>query len=129
MLGHYFTVLHFLSPIELAPLGLMTWVSLMSILCIVMETLVKKKILEHLIENDLICKEQHGLTPGRSCCTQLLDTLDFWTQTLEDGSNIDAVYTDFKKAFDSVPHRTAYIQTQKTLSHHTTWNFKRFKME
>ena len=55
-------------------------VSLTSILCKVMETLVKKKILEHLQENDLICKEQHGFTPGRSCCTQLLDTLDFWTQ-------------------------------------------------
>ena len=80
-------------------------VSLTSILCKVMETLVKKKILEHLQENDLICKEQHGFTPGRSCCTQLLDTLDFWTQTLDDGGNIYAIYTDFKKAFDSVPHR------------------------
>ena len=85
-------------------------VSLTSILCKVMETLVKKKILEHLTENDLICKEQHGFTPGRSCCTQLLDTLDFWTQTLDDGGNIDAVYTDFKKAFDSVPHRRLMLK-------------------
>ena len=56
------------------------------------------------------CKEQHGFTPGRSCCTQLLDTIDFWTQTLDDGGNIDAIYTDFKKAFDSVPHRRLMLK-------------------
>ena len=24
--------------------------------------------------------------------------IDFWTQTLDDGGNIDAIYTDFKKS-------------------------------
>ena len=80
-------------------------VSLTSILCKTMETLVKTKVLGHLVENQLICDEQHGFTPGRSCSTQLLDTLDFWTNVLDDGGNLDAVYMDFRKAFDSVPHR------------------------
>ena len=80
-------------------------VSLTSILCKVMETLVKTKVLNHMTENQLICEEQHGFTPGRSCSTQLLDTLDFWTNVLDEGGNLDAVYMDFKKAFDSVPHR------------------------
>ena len=81
-----------------------------SILCKTMEGIVKKRVLQHLIDNNLICKEQHGFTPGRSCCTQLLDTLDYWTKTLDEGGNIDAIYTDFKKAFDSVPHRRLMLK-------------------
>ena len=56
-------------------------------------------------ENNLICREQHGFTPGRSCVTQLLDTLDCWTEILDNGGSIHAIYMDFRKAFDSVPHR------------------------
>ena len=85
-------------------------VSLTSILCKTMEGIVKKRVLQHFVDNNLICNEQHGFTPGRSCCTQLLDTLDYWTKTLDEGGKIDAIYTDFKKAFDSVPHRRLMLK-------------------
>ncbi|KAL8625775.1 hypothetical protein ACOMHN_012367 [Nucella lapillus] len=77
-----------------------------------METLIRNKILEHMQANNLICKEQHGFTPGRSCVTQLLDTLDCWTEILDSGGSIDAVYMDFRKAFDSVPHRRLMLKTK-----------------
>ena len=70
-----------------------------------MEVLIRKHITEHLQRNNLISQEQHGFTQGRSCTTQLLDTLDIWTETLDKGAGIDAIYMDYMKAFDSVPHR------------------------
>ena len=35
--------------------------------------------------------------------TNLLQAMDDWTKAIELGHNIDVIYTDFSKAFDSVP--------------------------
>ena len=70
-----------------------------------MEKIIRRKIVEHLELNDLISKKQHGFVTGRSCVTQLLDVLDSWTKTLDNGGSVDAIYMDYQKAFDSVPHR------------------------
>ena len=57
-----------------------------------------------MMTNGLFADEQHGFVPGRSCTTQLLTVLEEWTVYMEDGECIDAIYLDFKKAFDTVPH-------------------------
>ena len=80
-------------------------VSLTCILCKLMEKLIREKIVDHLEANNLISNKQHGFVSGRSCVTQLIDVLDIWTKTLDDGGSIDAIYMDYQKAFDSVPHR------------------------
>lgn len=87
-------------------------VSLTSIICKTMESLIRTKIMDHLQKNNLICQEQHGFTTGRSCVTQLLDTLDCWTEILDHGGSVDAVYMDFRKAFDSVPHRRLMLKME-----------------
>lgn len=79
-------------------------VSLTSIICKMMENLVRKQLLDHLMTNDLISVHQHGFVVGRSCITNLLEVLDQWTQILDDGGTVDAIYLDFMKAFDTVPH-------------------------
>ena len=75
-------------------------VILTCILCTVMETLFTNKILHHIQHNKLICKEQHNFTPGRSCVKQLMDTLDCWTEIIDNRGSIDAINMDF----NSVPH-------------------------
>jgi hypothetical protein len=76
-----------------------------------MESLVREQI-EHLQRNDLVSRHQHGFTKGRSCVTQLLETLDTWTEALDEGCATDAIYMDFMKAFDSVPHRRLVAKVQ-----------------
>ena len=39
---------------------------------------------------------------------QLLHIMDKWTECLENGGQINAIYSDFEKAFDKVPHITGF---------------------
>ena len=80
-------------------------VSLTSQVCKVMESLVRAKIIQHLDENNLISEAQHGFREGRSCLTNLLETLEAWTKIIDDGDGIDVAYLDFRKAFDLVSHK------------------------
>ena len=56
---------------------------------------------------------QHGFIKGRSCITQLLATLDRWTEGIDGGGDVDAVYLDFSKCFDSVPHERLLMKIGK----------------
>ena len=60
----------------------------------------------------LISEHQHGFVKGRSTVTNLLETLDTWTQTIVSGGSIDAIYLDFQKAFDTVPHRRLMMKVK-----------------
>eukprot|EP00915_Cephaloidophora_sp_WS-2016_P008609 GHVH01011899.1.p1 GENE.GHVH01011899.1~~GHVH01011899.1.p1 ORF type:complete len:139 (+),score=8.47 GHVH01011899.1:31-417(+) len=66
--------------------------------------------MEHLFSQELLSKYQYGFIPGRSCEAQLLSCTNLWTQLLEDGESVDVVYTDFRKAFDAVPHRRLLVK-------------------
>jgi hypothetical protein len=61
-------------------------------------------MVEHLLEFKVILDSQHGFTRGRSCLTNLLDFLEEVNDKLDKGKAVDAVYLDFAKAFDKVPH-------------------------
>lgn len=51
-----------------------------------------------------IIVEQHGFMRGRSAVTNLLLYTDYLVRNLDNGIQIDSVYFDFAKAFDSVNH-------------------------
>jgi len=88
-------------------------VSLMSVPCKIMESIIKEKLMKFLESNELLCKEQHRFWSGKSCLTNLLEALENWTQALDEGYGLDVVYLDYHKAFDSVPHRSL-IEKLKT---------------
>jgi hypothetical protein len=80
-------------------------VSLTSVVCKVMESLMKSYLVRYFETNDLFTVHQHGFMSGRSCLTNLLETFESWTEALDKGNSVDAVYLDYQKAFDTVPHR------------------------
>ena len=54
--------------------------------------------------SNLIIDKQHGFLPSKSCATNLLSYTDFISKTFDDKHQTHTIYTDFKKAFDLVPH-------------------------
>ena len=80
-------------------------VSLTSIICKVFETFVRDALCNHLSENNLLSDSQFGFTKGRFCVSQLLVTINEWFAFIDKKVPVDAAYLDFRKAFDSVPHK------------------------
>ena len=87
-------------------------VSLMSVLCKLQESLVRHKLMSHMMNNNFLSECQHGFINGRSCSTQLLAVLEIWTKILDVSSKhcVDAIYLDFAKAFDTIPHNRLMLK-------------------
>ena len=79
-------------------------VSLTSHVMKTMERVVRKQIVNHLESNNLMNKNQHGSRKRKSCLSQLLEHYDEILKILEEGDNVDVVYTDFEKAYEKVNH-------------------------
>ena len=48
---------------------------------------------------------QHGFLNGKSCLSNLLECFDKVEEILANGDDVDLLYLDFQKAFDTVPHQ------------------------
>ena len=79
-------------------------VSLTSIVCKLLESLGKEEIISQMRSNTFFSPYQHGFLDKRSTSLQLLYVLDKWTEIIDDGGTIDAIYMDFMKAFGKVPY-------------------------
>jgi Reverse transcriptase (RNA-dependent DNA polymerase) len=79
-------------------------VSLTSVSCRLMESIIKDQIVSHLDRNGLVKKSQHGFMNRRSCVSNLLCYLEKVTSEIDKGKAVDVIYLDFAKAFDTVPH-------------------------
>ena len=78
-------------------------ISLTSVICKVMEGLIRSKIHDHL--KDVLSPQQHGFLPRRSCLSNLLAGEEIITSILNRGDDAVVLFLDFAKAFDSVNHR------------------------
>ena len=85
-------------------------VSLTCILCKMYEKFIRKHILSYVAV--LISDKQHGFTIGRSCLSNLLETIDSVFEYLSEGNCADILYFDFSKAFDSVSHHRLLIKLE-----------------
>ena len=79
-------------------------IALTSCISRIMERIISSQILCAFRLNHAICDTQHGFLPGRSIETAGVEFLDEITRALDDGMCNDAVFLDYSKAFDTVPH-------------------------
>ena len=83
-------------------------VSLTSLICKIMESILKDEIMKHLDKFSLIRDSQHGFLKGRLCLTNLLDFLENITIKIDERTPVDLIYLDFAKAFDKVPYQRLF---------------------
>jgi hypothetical protein len=79
-------------------------ISLTSVICRLFENILCSNLLNHLYVNNLLSSSQHGFLPLCSTTTQLLQTLNEWTQAFYAKMEVNVIYTDLAKAFDKVSH-------------------------
>lgn len=60
-----------------------------------------------------IDQNQHGFEAGKSTVTNLVQYTTFLRKNLEKKHHIDAIYTDFSKAFDKVDHKLLILKLYK----------------
>jgi hypothetical protein len=78
-------------------------VSLTSVCCKLLESILRDELMKHLTANCLLNPSQHGFMPGKSCTTNLLEFMEKMTSVIDAGQPFDVVFLDFAKAFDKVP--------------------------
>jgi hypothetical protein len=54
---------------------------------------------------NLMSVNQHGFMKNRLTITNLLEYASFVLNSIEDGNQVDSIYTDFSKAFNPVLHQ------------------------
>ena len=79
-------------------------VSLTSVPCKIMESMIKVRMTKFIENNNLLSTHQHGFIQHRSCLTNLLEAMESWTESLDNGYGVDAMFLDYRKAFDTVSH-------------------------
>ena len=88
-------------------------ISLTSIICKLLERIIVDNIIQHLRDNTIYDKRQHGFTKKRNTVTNLLEALNIWTEALSHHLPVDIIYLDLEKAFDKVPHSRLLLQLRR----------------
>ena len=80
-------------------------ISLLSIVSKLLEKIVYAILWDHLLEHAPISDRQWGFQRGKSTTTALLSANHDWFSLLDRQCDVLCVFFDFRKAFDSVPHK------------------------
>jgi len=53
---------------------------------------------------------QHDFVKARSTCTNLLETMNDWTLSVQSNKSVTIAYIDFSRAFDSMSHEKLFAR-------------------
>ena len=87
-------------------------ISLTSIICKILESIIRDKLTTYLEKYKLIKSTQHGFTKNRSCLTNLLEFYHKLFNAHDKSKALDIIFLDFQKAFDKVPHDKLMIKVR-----------------
>ena len=79
-------------------------ISLTSSFCRLFESIISKRILNHLQLNSLLTPKQFGFLPNKSTSSNLFTCYHKWLVAFSSNQVTNVVYTDISKAFDTVSH-------------------------
>lgn len=83
-------------------------ISKLSVLAKVFEKIVHDQVYAAL--KNIFIPQQHGFLRGRSTTSNLIAFIDAVTSGMEGGGQVDAVYTDYRKAFDRLDHSILLVK-------------------
>jgi hypothetical protein len=79
-------------------------ISLTSVVCKQMEQVIASYLRKIWDKKDWLFEMQHGFRPGYSCGSQIITVCQDNADSLDNEGRVDAIATDFAKAFALVPH-------------------------
>ena len=77
-------------------------IALTCTVCKIMESIIKDQLLSYLLRKNLISRNQHGFLSKHSTATNLLESTHDWVVECSSTYNVDVVFIDFSRAFDSI---------------------------
>ena len=63
--------------------------------------------------HNIFTDSQYGFRERRGCILQLLTVFDTWSKYIDSDIPVDTVFLDFRKAFDSVPHKRLLLKLER----------------
>ena len=79
----------------------------------IFEGIIKDSLENHMQRNYIMSDVQHGFCKGKSTSTNMIDFWNNITNHAEQSTSISIIYTDLRKAFDSVWHDIPMLKLNK----------------
>lgn len=88
-------------------------ISITSSCCKLIEHVIANQLFNFLSEHSILSDKQHGFRKGYSTVTQLVTVIHTFALNIDNSGQIDAIFLDFSKAFDRVPHNKLILKLQR----------------
>ena len=82
-------------------------VSLTSVICKLLETIIRDHMMDFLVKHKLMNPSHHGFLKATFLPNNFFEEITKW---VDEGSPVDVIYLYFQKAFDKVPHQRLILK-------------------